>query len=48
MMRNAAGLQQRPAGQRLDRRSLVRIWYQSYVDYENGKTYWDLAHPKGL
>ena len=19
----------------------VRIWYQSYVDYENGKTYWD-------
>jgi allantoin racemase len=41
MMRNATGLQQRPAGQRLDRRSSVRIWYQSYVDYENGKTYWD-------
>lgn len=19
----------------------MRIWYQSYVDYENGKTYWD-------
>jgi allantoin racemase len=19
----------------------IRIWYQSYVDYENGKTYWD-------
>jgi Asp/Glu/hydantoin racemase len=19
----------------------VRIWYQSFVDYENGKTYWD-------
>src|SRR5271169_6531012 len=19
----------------------LRIWYQSYVDYENGKTYWD-------
>jgi hypothetical protein len=19
----------------------VRIWYQSYVDYENGRTYWD-------
>lgn len=21
--------------------SPIRIWYQSYVDYENGKTYWD-------
>lgn len=21
--------------------SSMRIWYQSYVDYENGKTYWD-------
>ena len=19
----------------------IRIWYQSYVDYDNGKTYWD-------
>ena len=19
----------------------MRIWYQSYVDYEHGKTYWD-------
>ena len=19
----------------------MRIWYQSYVDYENGKIYWD-------
>jgi allantoin racemase len=22
----------------------VRIWYQSYVDYENGRTYWDRLH----
>jgi allantoin racemase len=21
--------------------SPIRIWYQSYVDYENGRTYWD-------
>ena len=19
----------------------MKIWYQSYVDYENGKSYWD-------
>jgi allantoin racemase len=19
----------------------IRIWYQSYVDYDNGKIYWD-------
>lgn len=28
----------------------MRIWYQSYVDYENGKTYWDRlrAHLKTI
>ncbi|MGN6571887.1 MAG: aspartate/glutamate racemase family protein, partial [Pseudolabrys sp.] len=28
----------------------MRIWYQSYVDYENGKTYWDRlrAHLKSI
>ena len=36
----------------------MKIWYQSYVDYENGKTYWDRlrmhlaaefrSNPKGL
>jgi allantoin racemase len=25
----------------LKRSRKLRIWYQSYVDYENGKTYWD-------
>lgn len=23
----------------------MKIWYQSYVDYENGATYWDTLHP---
>jgi Asp/Glu/hydantoin racemase len=28
----------------------MRIWYQSYVDYENGRTYWDRlrAHLKSI
>ena len=29
------------AARRFAREPIVRIWYQSYVDYENGKTYWD-------
>lgn len=23
----------------------IRIWYQSYVDYEHGRTYWDALRP---
>ena len=23
----------------------MKLWYQSYVDYENGKSYWDMLQP---
>ncbi len=23
----------------------MKLWYQSYVDYENGKSYWDMLRP---
>ena len=29
----------------MERSIISKIWYQSFVDYENGKCYWDALQP---